>query len=74
VAGGDGSLIKAAEDRGPLLHEGIEPKRRAGVQFGAEGNSLGKTEAQEGSMKTVLIYVNTSAAKDEALPRRPFKL
>jgi hypothetical protein len=42
------------------LHAGIEPKRRSRVQSRPERNSLGQAEIEEGSMKTVMVYVNTS--------------
>jgi hypothetical protein len=42
-------------------HESLEPSRRARVQSRPQRSSLGKAQAEEGPMKTVLIYVNTSA-------------
>jgi hypothetical protein len=37
-----------------------EPTRRALVQSGSQRPALGKAEIEEGSVKTVLIYINTS--------------
>jgi hypothetical protein len=38
----------------------FEPPPGSRVQFGPQASSLGKAEAEEGPMKTVWVYVNTS--------------
>jgi hypothetical protein len=56
-----GRQIQRPDDaRSHRGHESIEPPRRAGVQSGSQRPSLGTPQAEEGPMKTVLIYVNTS--------------
>jgi hypothetical protein len=47
--------------RADRRHAGVEPSPRSRVQSRPQRSSLGQAQAEEGPMKTVLIYVNTSA-------------
>jgi hypothetical protein len=52
--------------RADRRHESLEPSRRAGVRPVAHRHTLGPAKAQEGPMKTVFVYVNTSKQVGDA--------